>query len=201
VKPINAHSFERHEHEWYVEPRDVNAALFRVEDMPSGVVYDPCCGEGRILDAAASFGYLTLGADIVDRGCAHFFERGDLFFTDHERAHGACLVSNPPYKDVGFVVRHLVDLLRHRRIEKLCLLLGAGFHFSARRTHWFLNNPPERIHALIPRPSMPPGDYVGAVEGGKRDYAWYVWTPMSLMLCSPPRVHLMPWKNYAAPSA
>jgi hypothetical protein len=56
TKPLRAHVFDRADGEWYVEPRWVSDALFRVEDF-SGGIWDPACGQGNILEAAVSAGH------------------------------------------------------------------------------------------------------------------------------------------------
>lgn len=187
--PVAAHKWPRHPDEWYVEEAWCDRRLFDVEPIPSGMVYDPCCGRGNVLDAAAAAGHFTLGADIADRGAAHPVTIGDAFDIDHAGAAGAALVSNPPYKRAPEVVERFVGLLADGHFEKVCLLLPATFFYANTRVEWNRAHPPARIWILCPRPSMPPGDYVevgGKVGGGTKDFAWHVWTAENLLLGDKP---------------
>ena len=42
----------------------------------------------------------------------------------------------------------------------------------------YRDHPPQRIYAITPRPSCPPGAYIeagGEAEGDTKDYVWIVW--------------------------
>jgi hypothetical protein len=53
--------------DFYIEPEWCSERLFAVEQF-TGAIWDPCCGIGRIVEAARRAGYPTIASDIVDRG-------------------------------------------------------------------------------------------------------------------------------------
>jgi hypothetical protein len=64
----NSHIWQREQTEHYVEPEWCSRRLFAVEKF-DGMIADPCCGFGRIPDAAKAAGHYPVRArDIVDRG-------------------------------------------------------------------------------------------------------------------------------------
>jgi hypothetical protein len=65
--PVAAHNWQREKHEHYVEPHWTSERLF-AEEKFEGPIWDPCCGFGRIPDAAVKAGLGAIGTDIVDRG-------------------------------------------------------------------------------------------------------------------------------------
>ncbi len=101
-KAKNAHLWARHPEDWYVEPDWCCDALFAKVQF-EGTVVDPCCGLGRVLDAAARAGLPTKGMDIADRGAGarHRFRQADFFAGTGRLPNITC---NPPYKyDEAFV--------------------------------------------------------------------------------------------------
>jgi hypothetical protein len=171
-KKKNAHLWARDPDDWYVEPDWCNDGLFAVEKF-DGVIVDPCCGMGRILDAAWRAGYPTLGFDIRDRSASarHHFVQGDFFTSSEEYENIAC---NPPYKyDDEFVA---AAVRRARR--KAAILLRAQWANAGTRSRWLESLPLRRVLALTPRPSMPPGAVIKAginPSGGLQDYAWFIF--------------------------
>lgn len=189
--PLNAKRWPRHSDNWYVEEFWCDKRLFDVEEIPSGLVYDPHCGMGRVLDAAAERGYFAFGSDIKDRSPKHPLTISSVFDLDFSTLGGPTIVSNPPYsRATGHrIIKHLVSELEHGSVEKVCLLLPATFLWADGRVEWFEQHKPERVWIIAPRPSMPPGEMIELgvpPEGGKTDYAWYVWTVENLMLGADP---------------
>lgn len=168
----NAHLWMRHPDDWYVEPDWCNDALFAKIGF-QGLVVDPCCGFGRILDAAARAGLPTLGCDIADRGARsrHDFKLADFFGQKRRVPNIAC---NPPYKyDDRFVAEAVA------RSERLtAVLLRAQWANGGARSRWLESLPLRWVLALSPRPSMPPGTVLEAgisPGSGTTDYSWFVF--------------------------
>ena len=169
----NAHLWARDPDDWYVEPQWCNDALFAAEKF-DGVIVDPCCGMGRILDAAGRAGYSTFGCDIKDRGASarHAFAIGDFM-----KSAGTLdnIVCNPPYKYDDEFVRSAVERARH----KTAVLLRAQWANAGARSRWLESLPLRRVLLLSPRPSMPPGAVIvherKDPSGGLQDYAWFIF--------------------------
>lgn len=168
----NAHLWARHPEDWYVEPDWCNHALFATVKF-TGLVFDPCCGFGRVLDAAASAGLDTAGMDIVDRGARriHPFRLGSFLESHLEAENIAC---NPPYKYDEAWLKHALE--HSRRLT--AVLLRAQWANAGARSRWLETLPLRYVLALAPRPSMPPGPVIVAGEkpgGGRVDYSWFVF--------------------------
>jgi hypothetical protein len=56
LKKLDAHVWEREANEHYVEPHWCSERLFEEEQFP-GLIFDPCCGFGRIPESAKKAGY------------------------------------------------------------------------------------------------------------------------------------------------
>ncbi len=168
--PVNAHSWEREANEHYVEPHWCSERLFQEEKFIAGV-WDPCCGFGRIPDAAVKVGLYGIGTDIKDRGYREFAGVLDFLKTDKFRSHN--IVCNPPFNAAPDFALHA---LSHPGTEKVAMIFPTARLNAA---HWLKGTPLARVWLMTPRPSMPPGHTITAGEkpgGGKMDFCWLVWT-------------------------
>jgi len=131
-----SHLWARDPDDWYVEPRWCDDALFAAIKF-EGAIVDPCCGLGRILDAAKDAGYDTIGMDIHDRGAGdrHPFGQRDFFTVDDCAPNIVC---NPPYKYADRFVARCVD----RATRKAAVLLRAQWANGAARSRWLEGLPP-----------------------------------------------------------
>lgn len=168
----NAHLWVRDPDDWYIEPDWCNDALFTRIKF-DGPVVDPCCGTGRILDAAARAGLATMGQDIKDRGASkrHSFVIADFFNGTSRMPDIAC---NPPYKYANNFVAAAVE----RSLGKTAVLLRCQWANAGARSRWLESLPLRWVLMLTPRPSMPPGAVIEAginPSGGLQDYAWFVF--------------------------
>lgn len=173
----NAHLWARDPDDYYVEPFWCNVALFEKIHFEGDIV-DPCCGSGRILDAAAAAGYKVLGMDAHDRGAGlrHPFMQLNFFNEVGSEGPWPNIVCNPPYKYGEEFVKQAYD----RTLGRLAVLLNmqwANAGGRSGRSRWLESMPLEYVLALSPRPSMPPGSVIEAgvqAGGGKTDYAWFI---------------------------
>lgn len=172
-KRKDAHLWARDPDDWYVEPAWCDDALFASEKF-EGPIVDPCCGLGRILDAAWRAGYPTVGYDIKDRGVRdrHPFAISDFFNSDALFPNVVC---NPPYLHGDKFVRAALA-----RSVKTAVLLRAQWANAGARSRWLESLPLRRVLMLTPRPSMPPGAVIigsGGKDpsGGLQDYAWFIF--------------------------
>jgi hypothetical protein len=187
----STHIFDRDGRDHYVEPAWTAARLFEMESFGAAraLVYDPCCGWGRVPHAAAAAGYTAVGSDVVDRSHDPYTCDGFQFFI-HDFLRGSppiprpwSIVFNPPYSGdciQGFVDRAL-DLARH----KIAALVPLRRLPAA---HWLESKPLETICLLTPRPSLPTGAYILAGNepgGGSQDFAWLVFNKLRTSIGAP----------------
>jgi hypothetical protein len=158
--------------------------LFEVESFGAerALVYDPCCGWGRIPYAAATAGYTAFGSDIIDRTHDPVFGLNSFRFFLHDflKDPATCspwsAVFNPPFAGdyIQDFVKHALRIVRY----KVAALIPLRRLPAA---HWLEGKPLERIWLLTPRPSLPPASYIRAgnvPSGGGQDFAWLVFNVM-----------------------
>lgn len=173
AKPKEAHLWERHAQDWYVEPSWAVDLLIDAEAF-EGRIFDPCCGMGTIPKAFLARGYEAHGTDLVYRG---FGLGGQNFLAWDRKNIGPSdnIVTNPPFQHAE---QFNTQSLRFAR-RKVCMFLPLKFLASRRRKvlfeeHW----PLARVHVLSNRASCLPGHLVvagQAAKGGAIDYAWFVF--------------------------
>lgn len=173
-KPIAAHVWEAHPEQWYVEPADCTAGLLQHERFV-GIVVDPCCGMGNIVNALIAAGVDAVGSDLVRRTDAAWFQGQRDFLTMRSADN---IVFNPPFgrgRQAEAFIRHALAIAT----GKVAAFVELRFVVGERRARGlYRDHPPSRIYAVTPRPSCPPGEYIlagGEPEGGKADYVWIVW--------------------------
>lgn len=178
--PKNAHLWERHPQDWYVEPAWVDVRLFAVEQFVGGIL-DPACGLGRIVCAARLAGHHAVGSDL-ERRTEGFMYALDFLSGDYPyqmlipEAGGELenIVSNPPFG----VADQFVKLSLERAPRKVAMLLPTKWANSMARGKWLETTPLRRVWFIGPRPSMPPGPAIIAGEkpgNGTVDFSWFVW--------------------------
>src|SRR6266536_27439 len=98
-----SHVWDRHQHDFYVEPYWTSARLFEVEPF-QGAIWDPASGMGRIVERAELAGHAAFGTDIVARGgrarCRAV--QHDIYDflaprPDHDCIRADNIVTNPPF--------------------------------------------------------------------------------------------------------
>ncbi len=175
-----SHIWERDPHDFYVEEEWCSQRLFEVEPF-QGVIWDPACGMGRIVERAELAGLTAFGTDLVDRGgdarCHALQHDGTRTYDflaprpDHDCIRADNIVTNPPFDLAKEFALRALELARH----KVAIIFPTARLNAAR---WLEQTPLERIWLLTPRPSMPPGEVILRGEkpgGGKMDYCWLVF--------------------------
>jgi hypothetical protein len=175
-------------HEWFVDLPPVSASLFASDLLPAGgVIWDPCCGVGHILQSARAANRPVAGSDIVDRGWEGTMVLDFLgpiepvaeLFAQLERTYRVVrIVTNPPYGK-GVKTMAVVDRSRELGAWSVAVVAQNRFLASDRRGSWFDARPPWAIGFLKHRPSMPPGRLWQAglikAQGATQDCCWLVW--------------------------
>ena len=161
--------------EFYPENSWCSEALFREEHFPLGIVFDPFCGSGRILDAASRIGKKTIGSDIHPqvKGRAHRISTADAskrgMFTIN--AH---TVTNPPF----VLADDMLEKMRCGLPAKCAIFLRLSALQG--KSKLLEKLPLSMVWVLRPRPAcLPPDKRVERVErvGGQVDFAWFCFDP------------------------
>lgn len=167
-RPRRAHIWAKEKYRWYVEPPWCSARLFDVEDFNRDhVVLDPMCGFGRVVESAKAANFITVHADIVDRGYPE--TRVEDFFD--RRSVPPTIVTNPDFDVAEKVVSHSLKL----GARKIAIIMPVATLCAAA---WAFSAPLCRIWLLSPRSSMPPGQVILRSEepqGGRADHCWVVF--------------------------
>lgn len=180
TRDLKAKLWARDPLDYYVEPPEVSAALFRVERFV-GHIWDPACGRGNILKAAIESGYrnCVVGSDVERRSCPFYFHGMRDFLDEQKLCLAQNIVTNPPYfsgKGTERFIRKALELA----IGKVAIFTDTRFlSGDARARDLFKLHRPHRIWLLTPRPSCPPGAWLDAgnkAGGGTADYCWLVWS-------------------------
>lgn len=193
-----SHIFQREVAEHYVDEQWNSDRLFQEEDF-KGPILEPCCGWGRIARAARKFGYKVKASDIIDRrssapageqkNCAGVAFKQLDFLDLHDEAIyqwwiGNDIVGNPPFALIKEFYERAISLAQPGR--------KVAFLWPLRRipaATWLAKTPLQTIWMLNPRPSMPTGEFIHAVNrgdvdsygkqlkvgGGTVDMCWLVW--------------------------
>ncbi|MGN6486990.1 MAG: hypothetical protein ACTHLT_04110 [Devosia sp.] len=174
IREKQAHIWERDPLDWYVEPPECSAALFRMEAF-EGLVWDPACGLGRIVEQARVANLEAVGSDVVRR--SEYCERKSDFLQRTFEPNFKNIVTNPPFGKAEEFVREAIRITPQGGKVAVILPLVWVSGFSSKRD-WLPHSPLRTLYPISPRPSMPPGKVIeaGVKPGnGTKDFAWLVW--------------------------
>jgi SAM-dependent methyltransferase len=157
----------------YDTPPDLCDAMMAL--LPPGLVLDPCCGVGAMLNAAKRDRRQARGIEIDPSRAeqatmlGHEVEVADaLSMPVHGWGKPPVIASNPPYrKALEFVERSLVEVAPGGTVA---MLLRVGFAASKKRASFHSHHPSDMV-VISRRPSF--------VGGGTDacEYAVFLWGP------------------------
>lgn len=144
----------RNEFDFYPTPIECVHALLDRERF-EGDVWEPACGDGRIVNACLQRGVSCIGTDI---------QLGQDFFDSKRKVD--CIITNPPYSCADAFVLHALRLARH----KVAMLLRLGFLSGINRyeTIWRLH-PLKSLYVFCKRLNF--GESGSPID----NHAWFVW--------------------------
>lgn len=179
----NAHLWERHPDDWYVEERFATAELLKVEDFDAEGIWDPYCGRGHVLAEALAVGYPVFGSDLrtrklVDGARAALFIEAPFESFLVSMAPG--VIMNPPYRAGTGIEAAVRQARRYISVWKIAAFVPARFLWGKERALGFhQEQPASRVWLITPRPNAPPGpvweEAPEEVGGGVEEFAWMVW--------------------------
>ncbi|MDJ0685383.1 MAG: hypothetical protein QNJ84_11830 [Alphaproteobacteria bacterium] len=145
-----------------------------------GVIVDPACGDGAILEAAAGCGVAMLGSDLVFRGVGT--GGVDFLADDWRRAAGFkppdWVIMNPPYRN-GLPLRFLDKALREAK-RGVAILVGFNWMAAEGKNdkpvsrQVFIEDPRLALKIPVGRMSYLPPEKDKGVKGFK-DFEWLVF--------------------------
>lgn len=117
-------------------------------------VWEPACGDGRLIRLMQEAGLGAEGNDLRD---------GYDFLEDREPR--SCIVTNPPFSLAFEFAQHALKLSR-----RVYLLLRLDFLASQSRKSWWIEHEPNALFVLSKRPSFT------GTKTDARDYGFFAWT-------------------------
>mgnify|MGYP001302771758 CR=1 FL=1 len=165
---VHPDGLPREANDFYPTPSEATTALALAEApwlARHPVIWEPACGDGRMMADLRRHGHEVVGSDLVDRGCGAVVRD---FFAFSE-ALAPAIVTNPPFapcnRDPGFV-RHALDGLR---ADYMALLLPVNWMGAASRARLWRDHPPARVRLMRWRI-----DFTGQGAPPMIN-AWFVW--------------------------
>jgi hypothetical protein len=153
----------------YFTPKEAIRALLALEKIPARV-FDPCCGNGAILNILEDAGHHVSGVDIHDYGWPGTIVKD--FLASPSDLRGTSIVSNPPYK----LAQEFIEKVIGEGSPYHAWFLRLNFLESMRRKSFFEQHPPSRLLVSSRRlPPMHQHGWAGPKTSSNACYVWYVW--------------------------
>lgn len=165
---IGGHGTDRHENDFYVTPPEVTLALLHYLEergrlKRDDIIWDPACGDGAMVRAILSAGYICFGTDIVPQGSYEHDEPIDFLKGNMYAAQW--IITNPPFSKSVEFIRKAASM----RVP-FAFLLKTQYWHSASRLPLFREIRPTDVLPLTWRP-----DFKGNSRTGLMDFVWVVW--------------------------
>lgn len=143
----------------------------------TGMVFDPCAGDGQILRSCWSRGILAHGADIEPEApgiaCADFLAGGI-----GDRAQVPNIITNPPYGASGRLavqfIRKSLALTRPTG-GVVAMLLRADFDSAPGRVDIFRDHPAWHMRVVLHKRAKWTNVVQTPGKGPSTNHVWYVW--------------------------
>lgn len=159
-KPVNvrlldgsyakAESLDREPNDFNPTPPEPTQSLLhyerdRLKDFPT--IWEPACGDGRMVRDIQQGGFNCIGSDLFDRGCGAAI--ADFFA--YQTPLAKAIITNPPYNLVnardgqGRWIWHALDVLH---IEYMALLLNWSWPGAGALGKLWSAHPPARVYLM-----------------------------------------------------
>jgi hypothetical protein len=168
-----AHPHAERPHDAYWTPPEVVTALLKCETLPQ-YLWEPCCGNGAIVNVLRDRGYDVTASDLVDYGGAIDLpvEYGvDFLKTTHAPRHCGCVITNPPFRLAAAFIEHTLKL-----VPIGIFLLRLSFLESERRRGILDTGLLHRVHIFRNRlPMLHRHGWQGPHARSQVAYGWFVF--------------------------
>ncbi len=171
-KPRREYPYPRFDHDSYDTPDAATDALFYMV-TPTGGIWEPCAGTGRMLDRIRHWGCKAYGTDLVPRRA----DIGQCDFSRHEEKNDRDfphIITNPPYAR-GLCADIVATAIEHARLNHglAALLLPAAWMAAGERAR-FAPSMTNLIH-ISPRIRWLEGTDLDKGNDPLQDHAWHLW--------------------------
>ena len=158
-------------------------ALNEVWSVAGKRILEPCAGKGCMMRDLEHKGAQVVGTDLLaypdaDPRIVTPLNLFDLTGFDIARNNVEAAVTNPPFKHVAEVTRHLLKIAPDSWVV---ILARAQFLFARKREDLYRS---ARFHALVPLPFRL-NWFEHSLTAGTADHAWYLWRPASWARIAP----------------
>ena len=121
---------DREEHDFYSTPPKLLDYLLEIEEFDKNI-WEPCCGDGALVNRLRKKGYNVKASDLIYRGCPDS-EVSD--FLDYYEPFDGDIITSPPFKNVLSIVKQAYDLSK----RKIAMFLNVHFIQGQVRYNFFL---------------------------------------------------------------
>ena len=163
-------SFKVRKADCYETPPVAVEALLRTMNLPHRL-WEPCCGNGNIVNVLRAAGHEVIASDLNDYGDpTHFYGRD--FLMEHKVPDGCeCIITNPPFMLAHQFVRHALELCPF-----VVMLLRLAFLESERRCDILDDGRLSDVFVFRKRlPMMHRAGWEGRKANSGMAFAWFVW--------------------------
>ena len=158
----------RADNDFYSTPPEMIDYLLSEEDFDE-YIWEPCCGNGSLVNKLREHGHQVAASDLVDRGCPDSYT-GD--FLTHTEPFDGDIITNPPYRNSLKFVKKALDLSK----RKVAMFLNLHFIEGAKRyTELNRETKPKTIYVLAKRVTCYKNGDINCPKSSGVCYAWFVW--------------------------
>tara|TARA_R110000751_G_C13500526_1_gene450284 strand:- start:24 stop:551 length:528 start_codon:yes stop_codon:yes gene_type:complete len=155
----------RNDRDFYPTPHSIIREMLTRIEWAQGLVWEPCAGDNRLVDAMRS-----MGATVID----HDIETGDDFF-DWRTAHADTLITNPPFKPMRKFIDHAFNI----GVQRMALVCSERLWSCERGREQWQRHRPSRFVNLTWRE-----DYLRKGGSPDRALAVSIWDTPHADKCS-----------------
>jgi hypothetical protein len=169
----------RIERDFYPTPRWVVEALAEHVALAGMRVWEPACGDGRMVGALEAAGATVYSTDIVDRGYSGFDGKLDFLSTTNGKPpfNYNAVITNPPGGERNKLAEQFAEVGLHHIVHGglLALLLPNDFDSAKSRRRLFADCRDFAGEIVLTRRIVwfePP---LGERAGPKENHSWFIW--------------------------
>lgn len=134
-----------------------------------GLIWEPCAGQGHIVDVLRGHGHEVLATDI-NPGRSDILKVDFLSTKPTGNYEATWCCTNPPYSTDTATAAEVVDHALSLDHQGVAMLLRIGWQEPCEdREELFLTNPPTDLVTL------PRVNYIGAPSGNNQTSVWFIW--------------------------
>jgi hypothetical protein len=153
--------------DFYQTPSWATEKLLKKE-LFSGLVMEPCSGNGAISTVLENYGYTVKSSDLRTDDIVYGTKGLSIF--DIPENSCANIITNPPY----CIAKEVIEKSLEIATDKVAMLLKLTFLESTKRHLFFKSTPLKKIYVFSNRLTMYHG-MEPPKNNGTIAYAWFIW--------------------------